>query len=78
VLVPGKSVVHATTGVAEVRLMGSKSKRRATILVTDRRVVIFSKKLGGYDAQDYAYGLLTGVDHRKGPDRRPYQPQRGW
>ena len=66
VLVPGEQVVDATTGLAEVTRMGTKTKRRATILVTDRRVIIFSKKLGGYDAQDYAYGLLTGVDHKKG------------
>jgi hypothetical protein len=66
VLSPGEQVIDATTGVAEVRRMGTSSKRRATILITDRRVIIFSKKLGGYDVQDYAYGLLTGVDHKKG------------
>jgi hypothetical protein len=66
VLMAGEQVIDATTGVAEVTRMGTKTRRRATILVTDRRVIIFSKKLGGYDAQDYAYGLLTGVDHKKG------------
>lgn len=66
VLMPGEQVIDATTGIAEVTRMGSKTNRRATILVTDRRVIIFSRKLGGYDAQDYAYGLLTGVDHKKG------------
>jgi len=66
VLMPEEQVIDATTGMAEVTRMGNKTKRRATILVTDRRVIIFSKKLGGYDAQDYAYGLLTGVDHKKG------------
>ena len=66
VLMPGEEVIDVTTGNAEVTRMGSKTRRRATLLVTDRRVVIFSKKLGGYDVQDYAYGLLTGVDHKKG------------
>lgn len=66
VLMAGEDVVDVTTGVAEVSRMGNKTKRRATLLITDRRVIIFSKKLGGYDAQDYAYGLLTGVDHKKG------------
>jgi len=62
----GESVLDATTGLAEVKRMGSKTRRRASILVTDRRVVIFSKKLGGYDVQDFAFGLITGVDHKKG------------
>jgi hypothetical protein len=66
VLMLGEQVLDATTGSAEVTRMGTQTRRRATILVTDRRVIIFSKKLGGYDAQDYAYGLLTGVDHKKG------------
>lgn len=66
VLMAGEQVADATTGFAEVTRMGSKTRRRATILVTDRRVIIFSKKLGGYDVQDYAFGLLTGVDHKKG------------
>lgn len=66
VLMEGETVVDLTTGNAAVTRMGTSTRRRATILVTDRRVVIFSKKLGGYDAQDYAYGLLTGVDHKKG------------
>lgn len=66
VLIDGENVIDVTTGVAHVTRMGAKTIRRATILVTDRRVIIFSKKLGGYDAQDYAYGLLTGVDHKKG------------
>ena len=66
VLMPGEQVVDATTGNALVTRLGQQTRRRATILVTDRRVIVFSKKLGGYDAQDYAYGLLTGVDHKKG------------
>jgi hypothetical protein len=62
----GEEVLDLTTGVAHVKRMGSNTTRRATILVTDRRVLVFSKKMGGYDVQDYAYGLLTGVDYKKG------------
>ena len=66
VLNSGEQVLDCTTCNAEVIRMGSKTKRSATIAVTDRRVIIFSKKLGGYDVQDFAYGLLTGVNHKKG------------
>jgi hypothetical protein len=62
----GEEVLDVTTGMAHVKRMGSNTKRRASILVTDRRVLVFSKKMGGYDVQDYAYGLLTGVDYKKG------------
>jgi hypothetical protein len=54
----GENVVDITTGVAQ--------GRKASIVVTDKRVVIFSKRLGGFDVQDFAYGLLTGVDYKKG------------
>lgn len=66
VLNAGEQVLDCTSCQAEVRRMGAMTKRNATIAVTDRRVVIFSKKLGGYDVQDFAYGLLTGVNHKKG------------
>ncbi|MGI8806558.1 MAG: PH domain-containing protein [Acidimicrobiales bacterium] len=62
----GEEVIDFTTGSIEVRRMGNSTKRQGTVIVTDRRVILFSKKLGGYDVQDYAYGLLTSVDHKKG------------
>lgn len=65
-LADGEEVIDFTTGSIEVRRMGQATKRQGTVVVTDRRVILFSKKLGGYDVQDYAYGLLTSVDHKKG------------
>lgn len=62
----GEQVLDATTCLAEVLRLGTKTSRRATLAVTDRRIIIFSKKLGGYDVQDFAYGLLASVDHKKG------------
>jgi hypothetical protein len=62
----GEQVLDLSTGYAHVNRMGIKTTRPATILVTDRRVVIISKKAGGNEVQDYAYGLLTGVDFKTG------------
>ena len=67
VLVEGEEVVDVTVGIAEVKRNGQSRRRRATILVTDRRVVLFSKRLGRYDVQEYAFGRLAGVDHHLGP-----------
>jgi hypothetical protein len=66
VLQPGEQILEATTCVAHVVRMNQKTTRRATLAVTDRRVVIFSKKLGGYDLQDFAFGLLASVDQKNG------------
>lgn len=66
VLIQGEAILDATRGVAHVIRMGTRTVRRGTVLVTDRRVIIFTKKLGGYDVSDFAYGLLTGVDHKRG------------
>jgi hypothetical protein len=62
----GEQVLDVTTGMVEVRRMGSDTTRNGTVAVTDRRIILFTKKLGGYDVQDFAFGLLTSVDHKKG------------
>lgn len=63
---PGEQVLDVTSCLAEVTRMGTRSKRRASLILTDQRVVVFSKKLGGYDVQDYVYGLITKVEHKVG------------
>jgi hypothetical protein len=65
-LTAGEQVIDATTGMIQVRRMGNDTARNGVVLVTDRRVVLFTKKLGGYDMQDFAYGLLSSVDHKRG------------
>jgi hypothetical protein len=64
-LIEGEQVIDSTTGVFRIRgaVIG---ERNGVVIVTDRRVILFTTKLGGYDVQDFAYGLLTSVDHTKG------------
>jgi hypothetical protein len=66
VLQPGEDVLDVTTGLVEVTRMGNKSSRRGAILVTDRRVILYTKKMGGYEMYDHVYGLLTALDYKKG------------
>lgn len=66
VLMQGEEVIDATTCLAYVRRMGQTTQRRGTLFVTDRRVGVFTKKLGGYDLLDFAYGLLTSVEYKRG------------
>ncbi|MBO0747909.1 MAG: PH domain-containing protein [Acidimicrobiaceae bacterium] len=65
-LAEGEKVVDVTIGSAEVTRNGKRTRRKATILVTDRRVIVFSRRLGGYDVQEYAFSRISGVDHTKG------------
>ncbi len=65
-LMDGEQVLDATTGQIPVHRMGQDTHRNGAVLVTDRRIVLFSKKLGGYDLQDFAFGLLSSVEHKKG------------
>jgi hypothetical protein len=65
-LAGGERVLAVTTGSIPVRRLGQDSARNGTLIATDRRVILFTKKMGGYDVQDFAYGLLTSVDHKVG------------
>lgn len=66
VLQEGEHVLDVTTGLVEVHRMGAKTSRRGAILVTDRRVILYTKKIGGYEMYDHVYGLLTAIDYKKG------------
>lgn len=46
--------------------MGAATKRNGAVIVTDRRVILYSKKIGGYQMTDHVYGLLTALDYKKG------------
>lgn len=66
VLADGEVILDVTTGMGKVKRMGQETSRNGGLLVTDRRVIFFTKKLGGYEMSDHVYGLLTSVDYKKG------------
>ena len=66
VLVEGEQVADVTIGSAAVKRNGRTTRRKATILVTDRRVVVYTRRFGGYDMQEFAYSRIAGVDHTMG------------
>jgi len=66
VLAEDETILDVTTGMGKVRRMGQDAKRKGALIVTDRRVIFFTKKLGGYEMSDHVYGLLTTVDYKKG------------
>lgn len=66
VLQPGEEVLDVTSGMIRVTRMGTETSRNGSVLVTDRRIILYTKKLGGYEMNDFAYGLLSGLDYKKG------------
>lgn len=66
VLGDGEKVLDVTSGLGVVRRMGKETRRNGSLIVTDRRVIFFTKKIGGYEMSDHVYGLLTSVDYKKG------------
>ncbi len=66
ILAEGETILDVTTGMGKVRRMGNDTKRNGALIVTDRRVIFFTKKLGGYEMNDHVYGMLTSVDYKKG------------
>jgi len=66
VLQADEQVLDVTTGMIEVTRLGAKTSRNGAILVTDRRVILYTKKIGGYEMNDHVYGLLTALDYKKG------------
>lgn len=66
VLADDEEVLDITTGLGKVRRMGQEASRNGALIVTDRRVIFFTKKLGGYEMSDHVYGMLTAVDYKKG------------
>jgi hypothetical protein len=66
VLMDGEQLIDVTTGAADVTRLGQPTERRGTLFITDRRVGLFTKKLGGHDMLDFSYGLLTSIEYKKG------------
>lgn len=66
VLMTGETVEVATTALAHVKRMGTKTVRSGTFFITDRRCGVFTKKLGGHDLTDLALNQITSVQHKVG------------
>ena len=65
-LLPGERILDVTGGMVHVHRFGGDQERRGTLAVTDQRVFLQTKRVGGYDVQDFAYGLLSGCNYSAG------------
>lgn len=65
-LLPGERILDATGGMVQVYRHGGNQSRRGTLVVTDQRVFLYTKRVGGFDVQDFAYGLLSACNYSTG------------
>jgi hypothetical protein len=61
----GEEVQAHVDGIYETKIMGSDSVRRGILAATDRRVVFFAKKVGGYDLESFPYGNISSLEQGK-------------
>ncbi len=63
---PGEEILSAVSGTYETKKMGSDWTRKGALVATDRRLVFFAKKMGGYDLEVFPYSHISSFDTGKG------------
>lgn len=61
----GESIEAHIEGTYETKIMGSDSVRKGILAATDRRMVFFAKKVGGYDLESFPYGNISSLEQGK-------------
>lgn len=61
----GEKVRAAVMGAYEAKVMGSDSVRNGVLVATDRRIVFYAKKLGGFDLESFPFGNISSFEHGK-------------
>ena len=66
VLEPGENVVACVYGAYETKVMGSQGVRNGIFAATEKRIVFYGKKLGGYDLESFPFEQISSVEDSKG------------
>jgi len=61
----GEEVQAHVEGLYETKIMGSESVRKGILVATDRRMLFFAKKVGGYDLESFPYGNISSLEQGK-------------
>jgi hypothetical protein len=61
----GEKVQAYVEGAHETKIMGSESIRKGILAATDRRMLFFAKKVGGYDLESFPYGNISSLEQGK-------------
>lgn len=66
-LEPGESAVAVVLGAYETKILGSDTVRNGILIATERRLVFYAKKFGGYDLESFAYRNISSFEQSKSP-----------
>jgi hypothetical protein len=61
----GEEVLKAIVGTYETKRMGQDSVRKGLLAATDRRLLFYAKKLGGYDLESFPYENISSIEMGK-------------
>lgn len=61
----GEPVLGLVHGTYETKIMGSDSVRKGLFLATERRLVFYAKKLGGYEFESFPYDKISSFEQGK-------------
>ena len=61
----GEQVLALVAGTYETRLMGEDSVRSGILIATDRRLVFYAKKVGGYEFESFTYENISSFEQCK-------------
>lgn len=64
-LEPGEQVLAAVQGQHEVKRMGSDTVRAGVLAATDRRLIFYAKKIGGFDFEVFPYDHISSIEMGK-------------
>ena len=62
---PNEQVDSYVTGQIEVAIWGTDSIRTGLLAATNERLLMFAKKLGGFDLESFPYDRLSSFEHGK-------------
>ncbi|MBC9822745.1 PH domain-containing protein [Terrabacter sp. MAHUQ-38] len=62
---PDEQVAAAIQGTYETKVLGSDSVRTGILIATQRRIVFYAKKLGGYDLESFEYKSVSSFEQSK-------------
>lgn len=61
----GEQIEAAVQGTYEAKVMGSDSVRAGLLAATDRRIVFYAKKIGGFELESFPYGNVSSFEQSK-------------
>ena len=61
----GEIALASAEGSYETRMLGNDHVRKGVLIATDRRLVFFAKKLGGFQLESFPYANISSFEQGK-------------